>query len=159
MIPLDKGCDADGRPGVRPIGIGEVLRRIIGKCVISLLKEDIQLAAGSLQMCTGVRSGIEATVHMNEMAWKDESTEAALLVDADNAFNRLNRKVGLHNVQQLCPLLHTYLFNHYQTPANLLISNNVGQEFATLVSEEGRTQGDVSTMAFYALGVKPLVDS
>ena len=110
-------------------------------------------------MCTGVRSGIEATVHMNEMAWKDESTEAALLVDADNAFNRLNRKVALHNVQQLCPLLHTYLFNHYQTPANLLISNNVGQECATLVSEEGCTQGDVSAMAFYALGVKPLVDS
>ena len=76
------------------------------------MKEDIQLAAGSLQMYTGVRSGIEATVHMNEKAWNDESTDAALLVDADNAFNCLNRKVALHNVQQLCPMLHTYLFNH-----------------------------------------------
>ena len=159
LVPLDKGCDAYGRPGVRPIGIGEVLRRIIGKSVISLLKKDIQQAAGSLQMCTGVRCGIEATVHMNQKAWQDESTEAALLVDADNAFNRLNRKVALHNVQQLCPMLYTYLFNHYQTPANLQISNNAGMELSTLDSEEGCTQGDVAAMGLYALGIKPLIHS
>ena len=159
LVPLDKGYDANGKPGVRPVGVGEVLRRIIGKCVISLLKKDIQKAAGSLQMCTGIRSGIEATVHMNERAWKDESTEVALLVDADNAFNRLNRRVALHNVQQLCPLLYKYLFNHYQTPANLLISDKASLESFTLDSEEGCTQGDVAAMAFYALGIKPLINS
>ena len=110
-------------------------------------------------MCTGIRSGIEATVHMNEKVWNDESTEAALLVDADNAFNRLNRRVALHNVQQLCPLLYKYLFNHYQTPANLLISDKTSSEGFALDSEEGCTQGDVAAMAFYSLGIKPLVNS
>ena len=52
---------------------------------MSLLKSDIQHAAGCLQMCTGIRSGIEAAVHMNEKSWSDESSEAVLLVDADNA--------------------------------------------------------------------------
>ena len=78
---------------------------------------------GGLQMCTGVKSGIEATVHVNNDAWQDKSTEAFLMVDADNAFNRLNRKVALHNIKEICPAFYTYLNNHYQTPAQLILSN------------------------------------
>ena len=46
-------------------------------------------------MCTGIRSGIEAAVHMNEKAWKDEETEAVLLVDANNAFNILKSQSSI----------------------------------------------------------------
>ena len=35
LIPLDK------KPGLRPIGVGEVLRRIAGKAVMMLFKNDI----------------------------------------------------------------------------------------------------------------------
>ena len=114
LVPLDKGSDSDGNPGVRPIGIGEVLRRIVGKSVMSVLKEDIQESCGCLQTCTGLRSGIEAAIHATTEMWHNSSTEAVLQVDADNAFNRLNRKVALHNIKQLCPSMHTYLLNHYQ---------------------------------------------
>ena len=54
LIPLDKG-----NGGVRPICIGEVLRRIISKSVTSTLKEDIIGAAGLLQTCSGLEGGIE----------------------------------------------------------------------------------------------------
>ena len=57
LIPLDKGADSKGKPGIRPIGIGEVLRRIVGKSVMYVFKADIQLAGGCLQTCTGVRAG------------------------------------------------------------------------------------------------------
>ena len=157
LIPLDKGLDSDGNPGVRPIGIGEVLRRIIGKSVVSLLKSDVQKAAGCLQMCTGLRSGIEAAVHTTEMVWNEDSTEAILLVDADNAFNRLNRQVALHNVKQTCPPIFTFLNNHYQVPADLIL-NRASPEDSALRSEEGCTQGDAAAMTFYALGIKPLVE-
>ena len=40
LIPLDKN------PGVRPIGIGELLRRIIGKAVMTVTKRDILDATG-----------------------------------------------------------------------------------------------------------------
>ena len=95
------------------------------KCMISTsitnirggcpLKADIHHNAGGLQMCTGIRSGIEAAVHMNEKAWNEEETEAVLLVDANNAFNRLNRKVALHYIKEICPPIYTFLYNHYQT--------------------------------------------
>ena len=40
-------------PGVRPIGICEVARRIISKAIIFVVKDDIQEAAGSHQLCGG----------------------------------------------------------------------------------------------------------
>ena len=57
LSPLNKN------PGVRPIGIGEVLRRIIGKSMSSTVKPDILSSAGSLQLCAGLPSGCEAASH------------------------------------------------------------------------------------------------
>ena len=74
-----------------------------------------------------------------------------------NAFNRLNRKVALHNIQEVCPPLVTFLYNHYQSAAPLFANDNKQQEL--FLSEEGCAQGDPTARSFYALGVKPLVDS
>ena len=85
LVPLMK------RPeGVRPIGIGEILRRIIGKSITRILREDIQTSSGTLQTCSGLESGIEAAIHAMKKVFSEESCEAVLLVDEDNAFNRLN---------------------------------------------------------------------
>ena len=117
LIPLDKGDDKFGKPGVRPIGIGEILRRIIGKVVVGNIREDILNAAGPLQTCAGLKSGIEASIHAMRKIFDNDSTQAVLLVDADNAFNRLNRKVALHNIKELCPSFFRYLTNTYQVSA------------------------------------------
>ena len=41
-------------------GVGECLRRIIGKTITGLLKEDIIHAVGTLQTCAGLESGIDS---------------------------------------------------------------------------------------------------
>ena len=69
LIPLDK-C-----PGVRPIGIGEVVRRIIGKAVMRVVKHDLQKAVGSIQLCAGHDAGCEAAVHAMERVFADEDTD------------------------------------------------------------------------------------
>ena len=56
LIPLDKN------PGVKPIGIGEIIRRIIEKA-IQIVKSDVVESAGSLQLCAGQPGGSEAAVH------------------------------------------------------------------------------------------------
>jgi len=77
-------------PGVRPIGIGETLHRIIGKSVCLSTRLDAALVCGSDQLCAGLKVGIEGVIHgMNELfsAYQDQDTGwGVLLVDAANAF-------------------------------------------------------------------------
>ena len=47
-------------PGVRPIGIGETIKRIINKAIALALRDEIQDATGALQVCAGKLSGCEA---------------------------------------------------------------------------------------------------
>ena len=141
LIPLDKG---DGNHGVRPIGIGEVLRRIVGKAIIKLLKHDVAQCTAPMQLCGGVKGGVEAAVHGLRAVWEDDETEAVLLVDARNAFNCMNRKTGLQNTGIVCPELYTYLNNTYQKPSDLFVAGSKGLK---IKSQEGTTQGDTTAMA------------
>ena len=145
LIALDK-C-----PGVRPIGIGETVRRIMARAILSVLKDDIKKAAGPIQLCAGQESGCEAAIHALNQIFEDPNTDAVLLVDASNAFNSLNRETALRNIQALCPALSTVLINTYREDIPLFIGGK------TLLSQEGTTQGDPLAMAMYALAVTPLI--
>ena len=157
LIPLDKGETKEGTPGVRPIGDGEVLRRLIGKLLISTIKKDITTAAGPLQTCSGLKAGIEAAIHATRGNFENIETECIILVDAENAFNNLNRKAALKNIKTICPPFYRYLNNTYQKPAQLIINDQKTVEI--ILSKEGGTQGDVTAMALYAIGIKPLIDN
>ena len=147
LIALDKN------PGVRPIGIGEAVRRLIAKAILSIIRDDIQAAAGPLQLCAGQLSGCEAAVHSMRQLFSSPEVEAVILVDASNAFNSLNRQAALFNIQHLCPSFSTVLLNTYRSNVNLYIGGE------TLLSEEGTTQGDPLAMPMYALGVVPLINA
>ncbi|CAB3982847.1 Hypothetical predicted protein [Paramuricea clavata] len=105
LIPLDKD------PGIRPICIGEVPRHIIAKAILRVVR-DVKEAVGPLQTCAGFEAGCEAAVHALNHIWDSEDTEGMLLVDATNAFNTLNRKAVLHNIQATCPVR---IFNRQRT--------------------------------------------
>jgi len=64
-------------PGVRPIGIGETLHRIIGNAVCLATSLDAVLFCGSDQLCGELQAGIEGAIHgMNELfsAHQDQGT-------------------------------------------------------------------------------------
>ena len=146
LVPLDKD------PGVRPIGIGEVPRRIIAKSIFKVVGNDVQEAAGPLQACAGHEARCEAAIHAMREIMSSDETQAVLLVDASNAFNRINRQAALHNIGVICPSISTVLNNTYQIPVRLFVTGG-----GEIESSEGITQGDPLAMAMYALAVTPLI--
>ena len=110
---------------MRPIGFGEVLRRILGKSILSIIGHDVQVAAGVNQLLAGhgQPADCEAAVHALRQIFADLDTEAVLLVDAKNAFNSLNRPVALRNVELLCPSISAVLRNTDRWPAELFVDN------------------------------------
>ena len=46
----NRGIAIDKCPGLRPVGVGEIVRRIIGKAVMSITGEKVQEAVGALQL-------------------------------------------------------------------------------------------------------------
>ena len=147
LIPLAKN------PGVRPIGVCELLRRIVGKAILRVIGDDIQCVAGCDQLCARQKSGCEAAVHAMHELFQSDDVEAVLLVDATNAFNTLNRAVMLHNIQTLCPSLAKSVVNVYRSAAELFVGGE------TIMSTEGTTQGDPLSTVIYALATLPLIKS
>ena len=147
LIPLDKS------PGVRPIGIGDVVRRIIGKAVLMVLKNEIQDACGPLQVCVGHPAGCEAAIHAIKAIFNEPDTEGTLLVDANNAFNALNRNTVLHNIGIICPSISTILKNTYKSSIRLFVAGG-----GEIQSTEGTIKGDPLGMAMYALAIVPLIN-
>jgi hypothetical protein len=152
LIPLKKDVD-----GVRPIGVGEVLRRIMGKAVVWVLKEEIMEACGTLQTFSGVQSGIEAATHAMASKFENEESEAVLLVDAKNAFNSMNRKNALRTVSKVCPEFYQYLHNTYQVPTRQYISGS--KEGQLIMSKEGSAQGDTAAMPMFGINTRPIIES
>ena len=72
LITLDK-C-----PGVRPIGIGETARRILGKAILAVVGGDIQETAGTQQLCAGQKARCKAAIHVMRQIFEDANTQAVL---------------------------------------------------------------------------------
>ena len=147
LIPLNKS------PGIRPIGIGEVLRRIMGRTAMMVLKKDVIHSAGALQVCAGQQAGVESAIHSMVDLFESDTTSAIIQIDATNAFNSLNRKVFLHNIKIICPELANFVYNCDTSSSRLFVRG--GKEIS---SEERTTQGDPIAMGLYALGITPLLN-
>uniref|UniRef100_A0A0G4I3E4 Reverse transcriptase domain-containing protein n=1 Tax=Chromera velia CCMP2878 TaxID=1169474 RepID=A0A0G4I3E4_9ALVE len=160
LVALDK-C-----PGVRPVGMGEAIRRFLGKAVMKETREELQEACGADQLCSGLTGGLEGGIHAVRELWETLIQEAGdnpekafetLLIDTENAFHAVNRTAGLWNARILWPRASTFLFNCYRGDAELFLRGTHGT--TTISSREGWTQGDPMSMAGYAITIFPLVQA
>ena len=79
---------------------------------MTVAKRDLQEAIGSNQLCAEQDAGCEVqAVHAMEHLFIGDDTEAMIIVDATNAFNRLNRQVNLLNCDKTCPAMAHILIN------------------------------------------------
>ena len=140
LIALDK-C-----PGVRTIGIGETLWRVISKAVCYATRVDVELACGSDQMLDGVRSGIEGAIYTMSSLF---CNMVLFLVGAYYLWMHLMLLLALTifhcilwNMRVLWPCCCTFVFNTYQGQATLVVRGSN----ENLSSMEGVTQRDLLSM-------------
>ena len=74
------------------------------------------------------------------------------MIDAENAFNSINRTAALHNIHVLCPPFSRVLINSYRNPVRMVIPGS-----GEIMSCGGTTQGDPLAMSMYALAITPLI--
>jgi hypothetical protein len=139
--------------GIRPVGIGEAERRLLGMAVARATKGDVQKVCGALQTCAGLAGGCEAAALAMQQMWDDPDVEALLLVDARNAFNKASREKALITSSKRCPTLAVPLRNFYGHVSELLLEDG-----SRLLSEEGTTQGCPLGMAMFCVASIPLIE-
>ena len=143
LIPLDT------YPGVRPVGVVEILRRISGRKNVSCIQTDLKQLRGNQQLCVGQRCGLKHAIH--SLRANFDAKDAVLLIDAANVFNLLNRKLALENKIIFGPAFFNALKNSYSSPLPLYVNGT------TLWSEEGTTQCDPIAMCMYGAAILPLI--
>eukprot|EP01002_Notosolenus_urceolatus_P004535 NODE_219_length_2456_cov_28.544661_g170_i0.p1 GENE.NODE_219_length_2456_cov_28.544661_g170_i0~~NODE_219_length_2456_cov_28.544661_g170_i0.p1 ORF type:complete len:706 (+),score=136.49 NODE_219_length_2456_cov_28.544661_g170_i0:106-2118(+) len=111
-------------------------------------------AAGSAQVCAGHSSACEAACHSFQQRFANPGTQVLLLVDASNAFNKMNRKQALANIGKLAPTLGSVAKNIYGSPSRAILSDG-----SSIPSVEGTVQGCPIAMQVFAMGTIPLIRS
>eukprot|EP00731_Ephydatia_muelleri_P032933 Em0024g477a len=147
-----------GKPGlppdIRPIAVGEALRRLTGKCLCAVLKSKASEFFAPFQFgvaCpAGAEKGIHGLRHCIEEHWEEENF-VVLKIDMCNAFNLVSRQALLDECAFHFPdLLPWASWCYGQQP---LLQHPLG----TVTSEVGVQQGDPLGPMFFSLVLHKLV--
>jgi hypothetical protein len=86
LIPLLKPTG-----GIRPIAIGEILRRICGRILLARHASSARLSLEPIQIGVGTKNGGIAAFHATATFWAAHPGKVLLNIDLANAFNRMSR--------------------------------------------------------------------
>jgi len=125
--------------GIRPIAVGETLRRIACKCVMRQVESILVPILSPHQLGCGVQAGIDAAIHATRDLFSSASdSQIFLKLDFKNAFNTIRRD---HIAETICKY----------APKLMSIFTDV------FLSDEGLQQGDPLSPAFFCLGIHEIV--
>ena len=151
LTPLRKADD-----GVRPVAVGETLRRLVGKALLNTPTMKKQVSGLAPTQCgVGVSGAVEA-VAMGTQALIDQlggnGQWALLKVDLSNAFNCVSREAILKGTLHYAPGAYNFLAFAYHQHVPLYLGD------ASLSSEKGTHQGCPLGPLGFALGVQDILE-
>ena len=143
--------------GVRPIAVGETLRRLVGKVWMKRIKKKAVDILGDSQVGVATKGGSEALVHAVQSAvtklGNDGKEFAVLQLDLKNAFNLVSRKAFLRVVRERMLELYKWVRYTYGYNKPVLWYGSVRWCSAT-----GVQQGDPPGPLLFALALRLLMD-
>ncbi|KAL5517866.1 hypothetical protein EMCRGX_G003497 [Ephydatia muelleri] len=135
LSKLKPGC----APDIRPIAVGEVLRRLTGKCLCAVLKQRVIDFFEPIQFGVACPMGSEKVIHgiraCVEKFWNDRDF-SVMKVDFKNAFNLVSRDAVLQECANHFPDLLPWVAWCYGS--HPFLWHTMGQ----LTSQSGVQQGD-----------------
>jgi Reverse transcriptase (RNA-dependent DNA polymerase) len=135
----------------RPLGIGEILYRVLGKIVSTIVGKKLADVMSPLQMAVGVKDSCIIMARVLQQLYDDGF--AIIALDLENAFNTVRRRRIYDACRELAPELLGILRFSYADKSELRDSHG---EFVRWC-ETGVRQGDPLSMLFFCLAIhKPL---
>lgn len=141
--------------GVRPIAVGEVLRRLVSKCLMSVILPQAIECLSPLQLGVGIPGGSESIIHavnLHLSSNNPSSDKPTLLVDFTNAFNSIDRSSMFSSIRQRLPSLSAWFESCYGSAPILYYRDR------SLASCSGVQQGDPLGPLGFALTLQPLIE-
>ena len=140
--------------GIRPIAVGEVLRRLVAKCFCKTYERDATAYLWPKQIGVAAPLGAEVgSQTVRQWCERNQAAEGKIIFVADfgNAFNTIDRGQFLREVRHRIPGLARWAEWCYSRPSNLFFDGVVIQ------SEVGVQQGDPLGPLFFALALQPVL--
>lgn len=138
-----------GDGGVRPIAMGNVITKLVGKSVMLKLKGDTSQIFPSIQLGVGKSLGTEQLVHSLRHAWGNKGH--VLCLDVRNAFNSMSRHALFIAVAEQVPQLLPYFLLIYGQSSPLMTLTRDG--VFELESAEGVKQGGPLSSFLFCLAL------
>ena len=129
---------------LRPIAVGETLRRITGKVAVELISERALALLEPVQLGVKTPNCCEAIVHATRQWFhrhRSVPTKTAVSVDISNAFNTVNRSAVLRSVRTHFPSLAPWVDCCYRHDSYLFTGSSSASD-RTIPSSRGVQQGD-----------------
>ena len=138
--------------GIRPIAVGNLLRRLVSKLVSFGLAHKVASKLAPHQLGVGVRGGCEAIVHAVRQALEDGDVDQWVLqADLINAFNMGDRDTAFEEMEQNCPEGLKWVLTCYGADSELLFGDII------IFSSIGFHQGDPLASLLFALLLHPII--
>ena len=148
---LHAGLKKDG--GIRPIAVGNILRRLTSKCFMHGVADKAANLLGPHQLGVGVRGGLEAIIHsMRQVVDEGLDDIMVLQLDLINAFNCCDRDCAFKIVEEAFPEILQWVLTCYGVDAELIFGKTV------IYSLTGFHQGDPLASLLFALTLQPIVE-
>ena len=139
---------------MRPIAVGNTLRRLVSKCAGITEKTNRKTRYGHLQLGYGCNKGAEAAAHAVRTLVSTDLPEDFVIVKIDfrNAFNSFSQEKLLDAVKVKSPAIYNYSVLAYATPSNLFFGNFV------IMSKVGVQQGDPEGPPLFSDLIMDIID-
>ena len=142
--------------GLRPIAVGEILRRLTSKCISRGVQAEAFCVLTPLQVGVGVPVGCEAIVHAVAHVQEDANIHPeerwTLLLDFSNTFNSVDRGSMFREVRDRIPSMAAWMESCYMAQPFLRLGEH------TILSSCGVQQGDPLGPLGFSLTLQPIIE-